>query len=293
MQFKGTGVALVTPFKKDKTVDFEALTRLTQHIINNRVDYLVALGTTSEAPVLTKDEKKAVVDTILTANNRRIPVVLGIGGNNTQEILEQLGETSFDGIDAILSVAPYYNKPGQRGLFAHFDAIAQLSPVPVILYNVPGRTSSNLTALTTLELANKHQNIVAIKEASGNFDQIMEIIAKKPENFHVISGDDALTFPMIALGASGVISVAANAFPLEFSTMVRDAMDNNIIKARELHYRLLHLVNLLFVEGNPAGVKALLQEQGHCENVLRLPLVEVSKHTYQQLQVAWHEFNNL
>lgn len=292
-QFTGTGVALVTPFKKDGSVDFNALTKITKNIIANGVDYLVVHGTTSEAPVLTESEKKAVLQTVMDANEGRLPIVLGIGGNNTKAIIDQLDHSNLDGIDAILSVAPYYNKPGQAGLKAHFDAIAHHSPKPVILYNVPGRTSSNLSSATTLALANQHQNIIAIKEASGNFEQIMDIIANKPAHFNVVSGDDLLTLPLIALGATGVISVVANALPKEFSTMVSEAIQGRNAQALALHYRMMPIINLLFAEGNPAGVKALLSEQGFCENTLRLPLVEVSEKTYHALKEAWIHFNHL
>ncbi len=249
------------------------------------------LRTTSESPVLAAAERLVVVNTIKEANNGRLPLVIGIGGNDTSFLLDRISHTDFTGIDAILSVAPYYNKPTQRGLYAHFDTIAARSPVPIILYNVPGRTSSNLSAETTLRLANAHSNIIAIKEASGNLDQIMHIIAHKPPHFELISGDDALTFPMICLGATGVISVAANAFPKEFSTMVRQTLADETALALKLHYRMLPLIDLLFVEGNPAGVKAFLTEKGMCQNQLRLPLVSVSDTTLQAIKKAWQQFN--
>ncbi|MDY0369890.1 MAG: 4-hydroxy-tetrahydrodipicolinate synthase [Bacteroidales bacterium] len=289
--FRGTGVALITPFRSDGSIDVNSLATLTDDVITQGVDYLVMLGTTSESPVLDEAERLLVVNTIKEANNGRLPLVIGIGGNDTSFLLDRISHTDFTGIDAILSVAPYYNKPTQRGLYAHFDTIAARSPVPIILYNVPGRTSSNLSAETTLRLANAHSNIIAIKEASGNLDQIMHIIAHKPPHFELISGDDALTFPMICLGATGVISVAANAFPKEFSTMVRQTLADETALALKLHYRMLPLIDLLFVEGNPAGVKAFLSEKGMCQNQLRLPLVSVSDTTLQAIKKAWQQFN--
>ncbi len=289
--FRGTGVALITPFRSDGSIDVNSLATLTDDVITQGVDYLVMLGTTSESPVLDEAERLLVVNTIKEANNGRLPLVIGIGGNDTSSLIDRISHTDFTGIDAILSVAPYYNKPTQRGLYAHFDTIAARSPVPIILYNVPGRTSSNLSAETTLRLANAHSNIIAIKEASGNLDQIMHIIAHKPPHFELISGDDALTFPMICLGATGVISVAANAFPKEFSTMVRQTLADETALALKLHYRMLPLIDLLFVEGNPAGVKAFLTEKGMCQNQLRLPLVSVSDTTLQAIKKAWQQFN--
>lgn len=281
--FKGTGVALVTPFKNDLQVDYTALENIVNHVINNGVDFLVALGTTSEAAVLTADEKSRVVDTIVNANNGRVPVMLGMGGNNTADILQQLKQQNFRGITGILSVVPYYNKPQQEGIKAHFTAIADISRVPVILYNVPGRTAQNMTAQTCLQLA-KHTNIVAVKEASGDLQQLMEILRDKPDNFSVLSGDDALTMPLIALGADGVISVAANAFTRDFSDMVKLQRAGETAKSRELHYKMLALSNLLFEDGNPAGVKALLNLMGLCEDVLRLPLVSMRPDLKQKMK---------
>ncbi len=291
-KFKGTGVAIITPFKQDGTIDTTALFKHTENLIENGVDYLVVLGTTSEAPVLDNAERVLVTNTILEANKARLPVVLGIGGNNTQQLIKQIETTDFDGVDAILSVAPYYNKPTQRGLHAHYAAIATASPLPLILYNVPGRTSSNINAETALRLANEFSNVIAIKEASGNMDQIMALLANKPSGFEVISGDDALTFPMIVLGGGGVISVAANAFPKAFSDMVRFALEADYEASKKLHYSMLRLIHLLFVEGNPAGVKALMHIDGKCENKVRLPLVEVSDSTFTELKQAWKEFLN-
>jgi len=272
--FKGTGVALVTPFKNDMQVDYAALENIVNHVINNGVNFLVALGTTSESAVLTEEEKARVVETIVNTNNGRVHVMLGLGGNNTAAILQQLKQQVFRGITGILSVVPYYNKPQQEGIRTHFRAIADISRVPVILYNVPSRTSQNMTAKTCLELA-KHPNIVAVKEASGDLQQVMTILRDKPDNFSVLSGDDALTMPLIALGADGVISVAANAYTRDFSEMVKLQRAGETAKARALHYKMLEMTNLLFEDGNPAGVKALLNLMGLCEDVLRLPLVSM------------------
>lgn len=277
-QFKGTGVALVTPFHKDGSIDFKSLRKVVDRCIDNKVDYLVALGTTGESVTLTHDEKNAVADCIAEVNDGRVPLVLGIGGNNTREILQSFSQFDFKHIDAILSVSPYYNKPSQRGLIQHYKAIAGESPVPVILYNVPARTGSSLDATTTLELA-EEKNIIGIKEASGNFDKIMKIIKSRPRDFLVISGDDAITLPLIACGADGVISVVANAFPKDFSEMVRLALDGNYDRARKLHYKLMDITQAIFVDGNPSGVKGLLSVMNVCQEHLRLPLVSVSKAT--------------
>ncbi|HOI31367.1 MAG: 4-hydroxy-tetrahydrodipicolinate synthase [Bacteroidales bacterium] len=273
--FCGTGVALVTPFEEDGNVDVASLHKLVDHTLNNGVDFLVALGTTSEAPTLSLTEKALVVNTIMDAASSRKKVMLGVGGNNTQAVLDQLATGIPDGVAGILSVVPYYNKPQQKGIMEHFKAIADKSPVPVILYNVPGRTAANMTAETCLELA-QHPNIIGVKEASGDLQQIMTIINHKPDDFAVLSGDDALTFPMIALGAAGVISVAANAFCKEFSAMVSFSRAGRIEDASRLHYQMLDRMSLLFAEGNPAGVKALLEIMGICGSKTRLPLVEAS-----------------
>lgn len=277
-QFKGTGVALVTPFHKDGSIDFKSLRKVVDRCIDNKVDYLVALGTTGESVTLTHDEKNAVADCIAEVNDGRVPLVLGVGGNNTREILQSFSQFDFKHIDAILSVSPYYNKPSQRGLIQHYKAIAGESPVPVILYNVPARTGSSLDATTTLELA-EEKNIIGIKEASGNFDKIMKIIKSRPRDFLVISGDDAITLPLIACGADGVISVVANAFPKDFSEMVRLALDGNYDRSRKLHYKLMDITQAIFVDGNPSGVKGLLSVMNVCQEHLRLPLVSVSKAT--------------
>jgi 4-hydroxy-tetrahydrodipicolinate synthase len=282
-KLKGTGVALVTPFHKDGSIDFKGLEKLVEHVIRNGVDYLVPLGTTGESVSLSRDEKTAVQDFIVEVNNGRVPIVLGIGGNNTQEVINCIKKTDFHTIDAILSVSPYYNKPSQRGIYEHYKLIASASPVPVILYNVPGRTGSNMSAETTLSLAHDVKNIVAVKEASGNLDQIMQIIKNKPKDFLVISGDDSLTLPIIALGGDGVISVAANVFPKDYSDLVRHCLKGNFDKARDLQYKLVDIMNLLFVEGNPAGAKAALSILKICSENLRLPLVEISKPTHTKM----------
>ena len=274
--FKGTGIALITPFKQDKTVDITALENVVNHVVEGGADFLVALGTTSEAPTLSQDEKKQVVSTILNTNGKRLPVLLGMGGNNTCSVIEQIKSQDFTGIDGILSVVPYYNKPNQRGMKAHFEAIADASPVPVILYNVPGRVGVNLQASTCVELA-QHPNIIAVKEASGNLQQIMEILRDKPSDFDVLSGDDGITQPLMALGAQGVISVAANAYIKPFSRMMRAMRDGQTEEALRLHYAMLRMNQLIFDDGNPAGIKYLMSLMGLCQNVLRLPLVSVNE----------------
>lgn len=280
--FKGTGIALVTPFNEDKSVDFESLKRIVNHVIDNGADFLVALGTTSEAPTLTAEEKKQVVDTILRTNNGRLPVLLGMGGNNTQAVIDAIKAQDFTGIQGILSVVPYYNKPNQRGMKAHFEAIADVSPVPVILYNVPGRVGVNLQAATCVELA-KHPNIVAVKEASGNLQQIMEILRDKPADFDVLSGDDGITQPLMALGAQGVISVAANAYTKPFSRMMRAMKEGRTDEALTLHYAMLRMNQLIFADGNPAGIKCLMSHIGLCKNILRLPLVPVNEKVEEEI----------
>lgn len=288
--FPGTGVALVTPFRKQQeSVDFTKLDALINNIITGGADYIVALGTTSEAATMTENERAALKDFIVESVDGRKPVVLGIGGNNTLNVTDTIANTNFDGISGILSVAPYYNKPNQRGLLQHYKQVAEASPVPVIIYNVPGRTGVNIAAETTLQLAEECPNIVAIKEASGNLSQVMQILKYKPENFQVISGDDALTYPMIALGATGVISVIANALPKQMSDMVRFAMKGDLKKALPLHYKMLPLMNALFEEGNPAGVKALLEIEGQITNILRLPLVKVTKPLYNKINTLYSE----
>lgn len=289
--FIGTGVALVTPFRKQTTIDFSKLEALINHIIASGVDYIVALGTTSEAATMTDTERHALQDFIIETVAGRCPIMLGMGGNNTLAVTDAIANTNFDGISGILSVAPYYNKPNQRGLAQHFKQIAETSPVPVIIYNVPGRTGVNIAADTTLQLAQECPNIIGIKEASGNIAQVMQILKDKPDKFLVISGDDSLTYPMITLGASGVISVIANAFPKEMSSMVRFALKGDLMKALPLHYKMLPLMNAIFEEGNPSGIKALLEIQGKIVNTLRMPLVKVSKPLYNKLSQFNDEFN--
>lgn len=277
--FKGTGVALVTPFHKQGYIDFSSYERLIEYTISNGVDYLVVLGTTGESVTLSKDEKKAITEFTIEIVNKRVPIVLGVGGNNTQEIVDHLKHADLNGIDAILSVTPYYNKPSQRGLYLHFRQIACATTLPMILYNVPGRTSVNMKPETTLQLAAEFDNIIGIKEASGNMGQIMEIIRLRQKGFLVISGDDALTMPLIAAGADGVISVVANAFPKSFSTMVREALKGNLNLAREIHYNLLPFIDALFSDGSPGGIKCALDIMKILPNNIRLPLVKVSKST--------------
>ncbi len=289
-KLQGTGVAIVTPFHNYGTIDFTSLEKLLNHIINGGVDFIVALGTTSEAATLTLDEKTALMDFIKETVDNRIPIVMGVGGNSTQAIISQIKNTNFDGISAILSVTPYYNKPSQKGLIYHFKNISGASPVPLILYNVPGRTSINMEAKTTLRLAEEAENIVAIKEASGNLGQVMEILRNRPEGFSVLSGDDALTFPMMILGADGVISVVANIFPKEFSQMVKFSTTGDYKSAKSIHYSLLPFINLLFADGNPAGAKAALEKINIVKNNLRLPLVKVNKAIYFQLEKFIHEY---
>ena len=281
--FRGTGVALVTPFLPDGSIDFNGLGNLVNHLIAGGIDYLVVLGTTGETATLTKDEKIAVVNHVLETTAKRIPVVLGLGGNNTKEIIDYIAYFDFKRIDAILSVSPYYNKPTQEGIFRHYQMIAGASPVPVILYNVPGRTSSNVTAETTLRLA-EVPNIIGIKEASGILEQIMHIIKDKPRDFLVISGDDALTLPIIASGGDGLISVVANAFPKIFSDMVKLALDGDFEAARRNHYKLFDVIRFLFSEGNPGGIKAALKILNITQDHMRLPLYRVSENTYQSIE---------
>lgn len=273
----GLGVAMVTPFKKDLTVDVPALKSLTDFLIQGGVDYLVVMGTTGEGTTMDKEDKKLVLDTVLSTNAGRKPVVLGVGGNNTQDICYQLDRMDANGLSAVLSVTPYYNKPSQNGLFQHYKAISEHSKLPILLYNVPGRTSVNLLPDTVSRIAFDCRNVIGIKEASGNLEQVMSIINDTPKEFLVISGDDALTLPLIASGADGVISVVGNAFPKEFGAMVHHTLKGEIAEARTLHYRMFELIQLLFVEGNPAGIKEVMAHLDLCENYLRLPLTPVSQ----------------
>lgn len=291
INLRGMGVALITPFMEDGGVDYDALSRLVDYQLQSGTGYLVVLGTTAETPTLTEDEKKQIVDLVVTRVNGRVPVILGVGGNNTSSIVNELKNKDFTGVDAILSVTPYYNKPSQEGLYQHYKAIAEASPLPVILYNVPGRTGVNMSAETTLRIANEFSNVVAIKEASGNISQMDDIIKRKPADFDVISGDDGVTFPLITLGAIGVISVIGNAFPKEFSRMVRLALEGDFGSALTIHHSFNELFNLLFVDGNPAGVKCMLSMMGYIENKLRLPLVPTRITTYEQIRNVLIELN--
>ena len=281
--FKGLGIALVTPFTADGQVDYKSLKRLLEYQIDNGADFLCILATTGETPCLTQQEKDNSTQLVKDVNHGRLPILKGCGGNNTAAIVEELKNSDWTGIDGILSVCPYYNKPSQEGLYQHFKAIADASPLPVVLYNVPGRTGINLKPETTVRLANDCENIVAIKEASGSLEQVDEIIKNKPKRFDVISGDDALTFSMVASGAAGVISVIGNALPKEFSRMIRLEFRGEYEPARKIHHAFTELYSLLFVDGNPAGVKALLHEMGFIENQLRLPLVPTKVSTLQKM----------
>ena len=281
--FKGLGIALITPFKEDGSVDYDALIRLVDYQLNNGADFFCILATTGETPTLTREEKQKIKDLVVDYVQARVPILIGCGGNNTAAVVEELQTADFKGIDGILSVCPYYNKPPQEGLYQHFKAIAAATQLPVVLYNVPGRTGVNLQAATTVRLARDCQNIVAIKEASGNLEQVDEIIKNKPADFDVISGDDSLTFPMVSCGAVGVISVIGNALPKEFSRMIRLQMRGEYDPARTIHHRFTDLFSLLFVDGNPAGVKAMLSEMGFIQNVLRLPLVPMRINNMQRM----------
>ena len=274
--FVGTGVALITPFNEDYSVDYKSLENIVEFTLSNGADFLVALGTTSEAPTLTQEEKNEVLKTIIRTANGRCPIMLGMGGNNTMSLVESMKNQDFTGVDGILCVVPYYNKPNQNGMKAHFKAVADNSPVPVVLYNVPGRVGVNLQSATCVELA-QHPNIIAVKEASGNLQQIMEILRDKPSDFDVLSGDDGITQPMVALGAKGVISVAANGYPDVFCPMVTSMLNNDAETALSLHYKMLKMNNLIFADGNPAGIKTLMASRGLCKNVLRLPLVPANE----------------
>lgn len=290
-KFYGTGVAIVTPFNEDKSIDYPALANLIEHLIKAKIEYIVLMGTTGESVTLNKNEKIELLNFTKEKINQRVPLVLGIGGNNTNDVKNNIKSTDFFSIDAILSVSPYYNKPSQKGIYEHYKIIAETSPVPIILYNVPSRTGKNIAAETTLKLSYDFKNIIAIKEASGDFSQIMEIIKNKPDDFIVISGDDLLTLPLIAIGAKGVISVVANAFPFEFSEMVRKALNNNFNEAKKIHYKFYNLINLLFAENNPGGIKAALNSLGIIKNELRLPLTSVSKELEEKISQACKELS--
>ncbi|MBR6757263.1 MAG: 4-hydroxy-tetrahydrodipicolinate synthase [Bacteroidaceae bacterium] len=293
INLSGMGVALITPFKENESIDYDAFARLLDYQIQNGTDYLVVLGTTAETPTLSEWEKDEIKRFVVEHTKGRIPLVLGVGGNNTRSVVEHLNMDYLNGFDAVLSVVPYYNKPSQEGIYQHYAAIAQASPLPVILYNVPGRTGVNMTAETTLRLAHDFDNIIAIKEASGNITQMDDIIKNKPHDFMVISGDDGVTFPLITLGAMGVISVIGNAFPKEFSRMVRLALNGNYNQALTIHHQFTELFSLLFVDGNPAGVKCLLNLMGMIDNKLRLPLVPTRITTYEKIQEVLEKLQNL
>jgi len=289
-KFRGTGVALVTPFDVSGNVDYNSLEKVINHIIRGGVDYVVSLGTTGETPVLTKEEKDKVVRFTIKVVRKRVPVVVGIGSNNTFEVIHTLSQFDLRGVDAILSVSPYYNKPNQKGIYEHYKAIAKVCPLPIIIYNVPGRTNSNITAETTLKLAREVKNIIAVKEASGNIDQMMQIIKHKPKDFLMISGDDLITLPIIASGGDGVISVIANAFPKEFSGMTRAALAGDFTKARKLHYVLDEFTRLIFADGNPAGVKCVLNMMKIALPHVRLPLVQVNSDVEKRLRGEYFKY---
>lgn len=291
INLRGMGVALITPFKEDESVDYEALGRLVDYQVQNGTDYLVVLGTTAETPTLTEEEKKKIIDLVVTKVNGCIPIVLGVGGNCTRSVVEKLKNDDFRGIDAILSVVPYYNKPSQEGIYQHYKAITEATRLPIVLYNVPGRTGVNMTAATTLRIAREFKNVIAVKEASGNITQMDDIIKNKPANFNVISGDDGITFPLITLGAIGVISVIGNAFPREFSRMVRLGLAGDYENARTIHHRFTELFELLFVDGNPAGAKSMLNAMGFIENKLRLPLVPTRITTFEKIRDVLHQLS--
>lgn len=273
----GTGVALVTPFKKDFSVDTEALTKITNHVIEGGVEYLVILGTTAESATLNAEEKEVVIETIVAANKGRVPMVLGVGGNNTSKVVEELTTRDLSQFAAVLSVSPYYNKPTQEGIYQHFKAVSEASPIPIIVYNVPGRTSSNMLPATVIRLAKDFKNIIGIKEAAGDIVQAMKLIQTKPEGFLVISGDDMITLPMVLAGGAGVISVIGEGFPKEFSEMVRLGLNKKVDEAYKLHYKLADSIDMIFEQGNPAGIKEVFKHLGLSENTVRLPLVSVDE----------------
>lgn len=288
-ELKGMGVALITPFKEDKSIDFLSLGNLIEHLIEGKADYLVVLGTTGETPSLSASEKSEIKKFVKERVAGRIPLVLGMGGNNTMSLVEEIKSADLSGFEAILSVVPFYNKPSQEGLYQHFKHIAEASPLPVMLYNVPGRTGVNMTAQTTLRLAHEFPNIIGIKEASGNFVQIEEIIKNKPSGFQVISGDDGITYPLMTLGAVGVISVIGNAFPRQFGKMVRLCLAHKYDEALPIHFKFTELFNLMFVDGNPAGVKCALNALGMISNELRLPLVPTRVSTNEKIHAILND----
>ena len=283
MNLKGLGVAIITPFNEDFSVDFKALTKLINHVIDGGVDYIVSLGTTGESVVLSDQEKTLVIEHTVNTVEKRVPICLGIGGNNTMAIIDKIKKTNFSNISAILSVSPYYNKPSQEGIFLHYKLISESSSVPIILYNVPGRTSSNIEASTTLKLASKFSNIIGIKEASGDLSQISQIIKNKPKNFNVVSGDDDLTNQIIKNGGDGVISVVGQCFPELFSKMVHEALNKNFSISDKISFELSNFIELLFKNGNPSGIKSALNHLNICENILRLPLTSLKEDDYNEL----------
>lgn len=283
-KFVGTGVALVTPFREDLSVDVESLKELVNYQIDNGIDYLVVLGTTGESATLNKEEKQLVIKTIVEANQGKLPLVLGVGGNNTAALVEELESSDLSAFDAVLSVSPYYNKPTQEGIYQHYKALAEVSPRPIILYNVPGRTASNILPATVKRLAEDFQNIIGIKEAAGDIVQAMKLKAMVPENFLIISGDDMVTLPMVLAGGHGVISVIAQGFPSEFSKMVRLGLERKVDEAYQLHYKIAPSIDMIFAEGNPAGIKTLLRKRNICQNVLRLPLVKTSEKLTKEIE---------
>jgi 4-hydroxy-tetrahydrodipicolinate synthase len=284
--FRGAGVALVTPFDEKHNIDFNSLKKLVEHQINSGTDYMVVMGTTGESATLDDAEKQAVLEYVAEINNKRIPLVLGLGGNSTKHLCDKISKADLSLVDGILSVSPYYNKPSLQGIYLHYKEVAQASSKPVILYNVPGRTSSNITSETTLRLAHDFKNIVAVKEASGNMEQVMRIIKNRPDGFLVLSGDDALTFSIICSGGDGVISVISNAFPKRFKQMVEYLFNNDLVKARELQHSLLDVIHYLYVDGNPSGIKEALQHINICKNYVRLPLTTVTEDTKNKLYRA-------
>ena len=283
-KFTGTAVALITPFKKDKSIDFDALTTIINQQINFGIDYLVVLGSTGEAATLSSDEKEAIRKHFVKVVAGRLPLVVGVGGNDTAQVVSELQQTDFTGFDAVLSVSPSYNKPSQEGIYQHYKALSEASPLPIIMYNVPGRTGQNMTPDTVIRLANDFKNIIGIKEAAGEMPQILALLRNKPKDFLIISGDDLLALPLVLAGGSGVISVIAMGFPSEFSTMIHLGMAHQVSEAYKIHYRIMPAIDLIFEEGNPTGIKALLYKQGFCENELRLPLVKSSEKLLDKIE---------
>lgn len=288
-KFIGTGVAVITPFKEDKSIDFDALTKLINRLIDNGIDYLVVLGSTAEAATLNNKEKEQIRQHFIKVVKARLPLVVGIGGNNTAQVVSEIQNTELSGFDAILSVSPSYNKPSQEGIYQHFKAVSEVSPLPIIMYNVPGRTGKNMEPNTVVRLANDFENLIGIKEAAGVMPQILELIHKKPKDFLIISGDDMLALPLVLAGGAGVISVIAQGLPKEFSDLIRLGLASKPKEAFALHYKVMESIDLIFEEGNPTGIKAMLYEQGYCDNILRLPLVPATK----KLQTNIRRFLNM